>query len=140
MGKLRCWGLGEVKGNMGKCAGRYGKPQHTFPHTSPYFSHTPTHFSTLTPYTLPHFFTHTPISLPSPIPSPYTFPHTPHIQWIYQHIFQQSFAPVSSQVQTIKHDLTATTEEVQKIFLRLPYLGQTYKRFFKNIQHWSNKK
>ena len=33
-----------------------------------------------------------------------------------------------------QHNLIATTEEVQRIFLRLPYLDQTSKRFFNNIQ------
>ena len=41
-----------------------------------------------------------------------------------------------------QHNLTATTEEVpvQRIFLRLPYLGQTSERFFKNIQQLAKQK
>ena len=31
----KCWGLGKGEKNMGKCEGRYEKPQYTSAHTSP---------------------------------------------------------------------------------------------------------
>ena len=39
-----------------------------------------------------------------------------------------------------QHDSTATTEEVQRIFLRLPYLGQHPNVFSKIFYNWSYKK
>ena len=64
-----CWGMVEVKGDVGKCEGRHGKPQQTSFNTSP----TPQH-------TFSHFFKHFSTSPHISSTSQHTYPHLPNSQ------------------------------------------------------------
>ena len=85
-----CWGVGEVKGDVGKGEGSEMReemwrsvlgPSNTLPYTSSIPLPTCQHTSPLTPYTLPHFSTPHTSMLTSPHTSlhlpPYHFPPLP---------------------------------------------------------------
>ena len=88
-----CWGVGEVRVDVGKGEGREemrGSRPMLGPHTLTHFSTHPPflsphplptrqHISPLTPYTLPHPSPHIfPCLLPHPNTLPYTSHHIPH--------------------------------------------------------------
>ena len=87
-----CWGMGEVKGDVGKCERRHGKSQQTSFNTSPHISPTPQH-------TFPHLSQHFPISPPHPNTLSHTFPNSqhfvtsPHLSSPYPHLNTLSHTP-----------------------------------------------
>ena len=98
--KKVCWGVGEVRGDVGKGEGNevreemWGSVEAPYPNALPYTSPIPLstcqHTSPLTPHTLPHIFPYLPTHFLTPPPHtsshrsphlplhPNTLPHSPH--------------------------------------------------------------